>query len=142
MVDDPSHFVPGSLLHSDDGRDLVVRAVRPYRDRGLLVAFEGITTRSAAERLRGTTVEVDAADLAGLEPGEWWTADLMGLEAVTPDGTALGKVVDVIAGSQDRLVVQTPTGEQVEVPFVDDLVDDPDGKTIVIRPPEGLFGPV
>ena len=104
-----------------------------------MVGFEGIDNRGAAESLRGATVSVAFSDRAELEPGEWWFDDLIGLRAVDADGEPLGDVTEVIEGAQDRLVVLTPNGDRVEVPFVSDLVDDPDGGEIVIRPPLGLF---
>jgi ribosomal 30S subunit maturation factor RimM len=53
----------------------------------------------------------------------------------------LGEVTGVELGGQDRLVVTTPTGAEVLVPFVADLVGDPEGGRIRIDPPAGLFDP-
>jgi hypothetical protein len=36
-------------------------------------------------------------------------------------------------------VVATPTGEEVQVPFVEEIVGDPEGGRIVIDAPQGLF---
>jgi ribosomal 30S subunit maturation factor RimM len=63
----------------------------------------------------------------------------VGLTAVDPGGRTLGTVVDVELGAQDRLVIEAGNGAQILVPFVADLVDDPEGGSIVVRPPEGLF---
>ena len=139
-TDDPGRFAPGSELATPDGTALRVRSARPYRDRGLIVAFEGVADRDAAESLPGTTLLGDAADRRSLGPGEWWPEDLIGLEAVDGSGMPLGTVAGVVVGDvQDRIVVATPGGERVEVPFVDELVDDPAGGVVVIRPPAGLF---
>ena len=75
---------------------------------------------------------------------------LIGLQAIrvaseTPPDSApqhLGEVVDLEPGiAQDRLVVRTPDGERVAVPFVAELVPeiDPDAGTITLAPPGGLF---
>ena len=61
-----------------------------------------------------------------------------------PDGEPqhLGEVVDLEPGvAQDRLVVRTPDGERIAVPFVEALVPeiDPDAGTITLAPPGGLF---
>jgi len=45
----------------------------------------------------------------------------------------------VVGTLQDRLVVSTPSGAEVEVPFVEEIVADPAEGRIVIDPPEGLF---
>lgn len=136
---DPGWFLPGSEFLDGDGRRFVVSSARPYRDRGLVVAFEGVTDRAAAEALRGTLLLFDPDRLPVLEEGAFWTSDLVGLEAVRPDGTSLGMVAGVVPGPQDRLVVETPGGQRVEVPFVDDLVGDPGDGRIVVDPPAGLF---
>jgi 16S rRNA processing protein RimM len=120
---------------------LVVASVRPYRDRGLIVGFEGVRDRNAAEALRGARLSIPPGDLPPLEAGEFWPADLVGLQAFDPSGQFLGEVAGVIHGPQDRIVVATPGGGRVEVPFVDDLVADPDGDRIVIDAPPGMFDP-
>ena len=138
-TDDPRRFDTGALLRAGD-RDLVVRASRPYRDKGLIVAFEGVRDRIQAETLRGSLLTAAAEDRRDLDPGEFWPEDLVGLEAVDPEGNALGVVSGlVLTGSQDRLVVTTPAGTEVEVPFVNDLVGDPEDGRLLIDAPEGLF---
>ena len=115
-------------------------SARPYRDRGLIVGFAGITDRDAAEGLRGVVLTREAAERPRLERGEFWSSALVGLQAVTPAGILLGRVTGVLTAKlQDRLVVTTPAGVEVQVPFVDDLVADPGAGRIVIDPPEGLF---
>jgi 16S rRNA processing protein RimM len=138
-VDDPGDFRRGALLRWGD-RDLEVQDARPYRDRGLIVAFSGIIDRNAAESLRGAVLTIDAAARRGLQAGEFWSSSLVGLEAVTPAGTTLGRIAEVLVGGfQDRLVVTTPSGDEVQVPFVDEIVGDPEEGRIVIDAPEGLF---
>lgn len=135
---DPGYFTPGARLTTDREVGLVVTASRPYRDRGLVVAFAGISDRNAAEGLRGSILLSTERRPAG--PGEWRPEDLIGTAAVDSDGALLGQVTGVVLGAaQDRLVVTTPGGAEVEVPFVDELVDDPADGKIVMRPPIGLF---
>ena len=137
---DGGDFGSGTVLRAGE-RDLEVRSARPYRDRGLIVAFAGITDRNAAETLRGLVLTRDGAERRALDEGEYWSSDLVGLEAVSPAGVVLGRVVEVVSGGfQDRLVVVTPSGEEVQVPFVEEIVGDPEGGRIVIDAPEGLFG--
>jgi 16S rRNA processing protein RimM len=44
-----------------------------------------------------------------------------------------------LGGAQDRLVVTTPDGSEVEVPFVATLVPEITPGSITIDPPPGLF---
>ena len=117
--------------------------------------FEEVGDRTAAEALRGARLLVDTstADRDGADSAEddaWYAHELIGLRAIRvvpealPDGETqhLGEVVDLEPGvAQDRLVVRTPDGERVAVPFVEALVPeiDPDAGTITLAPPGGLF---
>jgi 16S rRNA processing protein RimM len=113
---------------------------RRYRDRGLIVGFAGIEDRNTAETLRGSLLTRCAEGRRALAEGEYRSPSLLGLEAVTPDGKRLGEVTQVLTGRfQDRLVVATPSGEEVQVPFVAELVGDPAAGRVVIDAPEGLF---
>ncbi len=136
---DRGDFERGVLLRAGE-LDLEVRSARPYRDRGLIVGFAGIVDRNQAETLRGLVLTRDAAERPSLDEGEFWASSLVGLEAVSPTGAVLGRVAEVITGGfQDRLVVVTPSGEEVQVPFVEEIVGDPHDGRLVIDAPEGLF---
>ena len=117
--------------------------------------FEEVGDRTAAEALRGARLLVDTstADRDGADSAEddaWYAHELIGLRAIRvvpealPDGETqhLGEVVDLEPGvAQDRLVVRTPDGERIAVPFVEALVPeiDPDAGTVTLDPPGGLF---
>ena len=117
--------------------------------------FEEVGDRTAAEALRGAHLLVDTstADRDGADSAEddaWYAHELIGLRAIRvvpealPDGETqhLGEVVDLEPGvAQDRLVVRTPDGERIAVPFVEALVPeiDPDAGTVTLDPPGGLF---
>ena len=105
----------------------------------MVVAFEGITDRAAAETLRGVVLTGELADRPDLDDGEYWPDDLIGLEVVDTSGAMLGSVAAIAYGPQDRLVVLTPSGRRVEVPFVEGLVGDPEHGRITIDPPGGMF---
>lgn len=141
-TDHPGRFAPGATVTTEDGHDLIVRSSSKYRDRGLIVLFEGFQSRNEAEQLRGEVLHVVAPDRRPLNHGEFWEEDLVGVTAVAPDGTVLGTVVAVEFGvGQDRLIVTTPQGLDVLVPFVGALVGDPVDGVIEIKDPGGLFSP-
>lgn len=140
-ADDLGCFTPGTVLATITGETLTVGESRPHRDRGVIVRFEGVGTRAEAERLRGAVLTISASERRSLGVGEYWPEELVGLVAVGEGGEVLGEVTGVELGSQDRLVVTTPSGAEVLVPFVADLVGDPEGGRIVIAAPPGLFDP-
>jgi 16S rRNA processing protein RimM len=120
---------------------LVVTATR-WHSGELLVRFEGITDRDAAEELRGTWLLVDSATIAPPDdPDEFNDVDLVGLSVRTVDGTDVGTVDDVLHPAQDVLVIKTPDAREIMIPFVkaiDPGVDIPGG-VLTINPPEGLL---
>lgn len=138
--DDPDRFAAGASFLTASGRELVVASVAPYRERGLVIHFEGSRNRADAEQLRGELLTIDPAERRDLDDGEFWEEDLVGLTAVDPAGEILGTVTEVQFGpGQDRLVVTTADAVAVLVPFVSDFVADPVDGRIVIDAPAGLF---
>lgn len=139
ISDDPHRFDPGSRLVHQNGRTLVVETARPHRDR-FLVKFEGVSTRSDADALRGA-LYVPAAEARGLGEGEVWVHELTGCEVVDPMGTRLGTVDRVVAGTaHDLLEVTTPAGSRL-VPLVKEIVVELDrmARRVVVDAPEGLL---
>lgn len=105
-----------------------VDGVRPG-PKALLMRIEGVGSREEAEALRGQTLCVPREALPELEEGEYYHADLIGLEAFE-DGTPIGKVVEVVDyPSVECLKIERPGGF-VEVPMIPpwlDRVDIPGG---------------
>jgi 16S rRNA processing protein RimM len=142
LTDNPDRYTEGAVLISDEvpSRPLVIVAIRQHND-GLLVSFDGVDDRSAAEALQGTTLTIFRDDRRELHDDEYWPDDLEGLAALTPDGTRLGTVSGVVLGeAQDRLVIRTDAGNEFEVPFVAPLVAEihPSLGHVIIDPPVGL----
>ncbi len=143
LTDDPDgRWFSGAELASDSNPPIsyIIAKVGPHKD-GLLVRFEGVTDRSTAEALRGTSFTIAADERRELDAEEFWPDDLIGCTVVDGDGQPLGTVDSVEFGAaQDRLAVRTADGI-IEVPFVDAIVPtvDLDGRRIVMTPPQGLF---
>ena len=112
----------------------VERRLLALRDGGKIVVarFEGISDRSAAEALRGSLVEVDRATLPALEEGEYYHADLIGLEAIDRDGNRIGTVAAVENyGAGDLLEVELPDGKRSLIPFRTGIADLDCGKIVL-----------
>lgn len=143
-TDEPDlRFARGARLDTDPSGvgPLVVTATR-WHSGELLVRFEGIADRDAAERLRGTWLLVDSATIAPPDdPDEFHDTDLVGMSVRTVDGAVVGTVDDVLHPAQDVLVVKAADGREVMIPFVKAIVPEVDVKAgyLVIDPPEGLL---
>lgn len=143
-TDDPDRrYAAGSVLATDppERGPLTVERVRAHHGR-LLVQFTGVEDRNAAEALRGTLLVVDAASAGETDDGEWWDHDLIGLTAVTTDGTTLGTLADVVhVPGAPLLAITSDDGRELLVPFVAAIVPEVDvaGGRVVVDPPPGLL---
>jgi 16S rRNA processing protein RimM len=102
------------------------RRLLAIRDSGktAVAHFEGIADRSAAEALRGSLIEVDRSALPPLEDGEYYHADLIGLEALDHGGNRIGTVAAVENyGAGDLLEIALPDGKTSLIPFRDGIAD-------------------
>ena len=137
-------FADGAVVETDPAErgPLTVRRTRWHSGR-LLVSFEGVADRTAAEALRGTLLVADSATSPRAEdPDEFWDHDLEGLVAVTVTGTVLGTVEQVThPPGSDLLVIRAGDGGELLVPFVRAIVPEVDltGRRIVVDPPDGLL---
>lgn len=112
-------------LPGGESKALGLEAARKH-SKGLVLKLVGIATRDEAEGLVGAEVAVPRSALPELEEGEYYWIDLIGLEAVTEDGSRLGRVKALFeTGANDVLVVDTPAGE-VFLPAVDSVVTEVD----------------
>ena len=119
------------------GREMIIDSVRPTQG-ALLVKLDGIDDRNAAEAMAGSTVEIERKEIE-LGPGEFLVSDVPGCEVVDTTGQSLGKVVSVLHGPQDILVIHDATHERM-LPLVPQLVLEADmvARRLVVDPPEGL----
>lgn len=105
---------------------------------GALVMLEGIDDRDAVEALVGKAVSVPREQLE-LEEDDQLISDFLGCELTLADGSPWGHVVEVVAGTQDRLVIHQGEIERY-LPLVDAFFEsvDLEAKKIVVSPPEDL----
>jgi 16S rRNA processing protein RimM len=137
-------FEPGSRLFLSEGEDrpVTVGAVRPHRQR-LLVQFEEVEDRDAAEALQGAYLFVPAGAAPQLPDGEFWTHDLIGCEVVTTEGRSLGSIREVIHTPANDVWAAEGDGGEILVPALKDVVEEVDVKArrVVVRAISGLTVP-
>jgi 16S rRNA processing protein RimM len=137
-------FADGARLATDPAElgPLTVMQSRWHSGR-LLVTFDGVDDRTAAEALRGALLIADSDTSPGtVGDDEFWDHDLIGLDAVSPAGESLGVIDDVLhPPGSDLLVVRRPDGSEALVPFVREIVPvvDRAAGRVVVDPPDGLF---
>jgi 16S rRNA processing protein RimM len=120
-------------------RELRIRDSR-YQGKLLLLSFEGVPDRTAAERLIGAELFVLRSALPPPDEDEFYTESLIGLGVQDPAGRQLGKVVDLeSAEGLTWLVVETSTGRHL-LPFTVPLVKvDIEKGCLIVDAPVGLL---
>jgi 16S rRNA processing protein RimM len=110
-------------LHTRDGRKLVITAFRPAKEGEAVIGFEGVRDRNAAEALKGAELFVDRTVLPETEEGEFYHADLIGLEVRDHEGRVLGKVSALHNfGASDVLEFARADGDSVHLAFTKETV--------------------
>lgn len=106
------------------------------------IRLEGVDDRDKSDALRGREVLLTRDQLPPLEPGEYYSDDLIGLEAFRSSGEPLGRVATILhTGGVPVLEVH---GEREwQVPLVEQFVlrIDVEGRRIELEPPEEEPGP-
>ncbi|MCX6397675.1 MAG: ribosome maturation factor RimM [Propionibacteriales bacterium] len=141
-TDEPDRrFADGAVLKSENKRPgapgpahLTVLGTRWHSGR-LLVRFQEIPDRNAAEVARGTVLSIVLdPDERPEDPEEFYDHQLVGLAVLTTDGRAVGTLKEIVHGSAQDLLVVGTDGADVLVPFVSELVpvvDVPGGRILV-----------
>jgi 16S rRNA processing protein RimM len=102
---------------------LTLKSVRPGPN-GAVARFAEVTDRTAAEALRGTPLTVPRDALPPLADGEYYHADLLDQDAVSTDGTVLGRIVAVENyGAGDLIEIERPDGKRFLVPVAAGVED-------------------
>ena len=140
FTEDPMAVASYGTLESEDGtRHFEIEALRPIKESAFVARLAGVKDRNAAERLTNLKLYVPRDRLPPTEDADtFYHADLVGLAAVTPDGTSLGKVSAIHRFGAGDLVEITPEGgEPFMVPFSTAAVPNIDiaGGRIVVVPP-------
>jgi 16S rRNA processing protein RimM len=129
----------GPLTTEDGSATFELEAVRPAKGH-LIARFRGVGDRDTAERLVNVRLFVPRERLPAPAPDEFYHADLIGLSAVTTDGTDIGIVVAIHDfGAGDILELQPRAGgTTIMVPFTAEFVPSVEiaSGRIVVLPPE------
>lgn len=129
-------------LVREDGteREFSIRDLRGEGPKTLLW-LEGIDDRDAAAKIVGSNIELERKELAPLDPGQYYLADLVGAQVVGPSGP-VGEVVDIVVNpSIDSIRIRLVDGRLAEQPLVPPWVArvEPDEARIELASLDGLI---
>ncbi|HEX3945123.1 MAG TPA: ribosome maturation factor RimM [Rhizomicrobium sp.] len=127
-------------LHTKDARKFQVLTVRAGKGAAT-VQLEGITSREAAEALKGIELFVTRSALPPGGEHEFYHADLIGLRAEDTEGRTIGKVVAIHNfGAGDVIEIEREDGQgTVLMPFTREVVPNIDisaGRVVIAAPEE------
>lgn len=148
-TDDPSRFQDLKTIYVGSSRETAlsfdIMSVRLQPSKygiTVVVGLSGVVGRDEAEKLSKLTVYAREDDLPELEDGEYFLSDLLELDVQLEDRVHIGKVIDVIEGrGQNILLVAREGLPNVMIPMVDEFIVeiDFDSNSITIDPIEGLL---
>ncbi len=132
----------GPLVTEDGSRKFDVELTGVIKN-GFSARLSGVSSKEAADALRGVTLFVARDMLPGVGDDEFYHADLIGLSVADTGGTLLGRVKAVLNhGAGDILEIdRAGGGASVLLPFTRAAVPTVDlaGGRLVADPPDGLF---
>jgi len=106
----------------------------------VVVQLHGVDSIDQAERLVGGSVFVERTALPEPEEGEYYWADLIGLEVTTTEGKSVGEIVRIIPTKASDVLVIAAGVEEHLVPATEEVIKEVDlvSRRMVISPQEGL----
>lgn len=119
----------------------VERLAAKWHGDEVVAQLVGVADREAAEKLKGTVVQISRRHFPALDDNEFYWVDLIGLEVVNREGVLLGRVADLMDnGAHPILRVAMPEDETSEkqkellIPFVEKFVGkvDQEAKRITV----------
>lgn len=126
-TDDPQRFrlLERVFVGREKPEPVGVTAVR-FHQGFVLLKLDGVTTRDAAEALRGVWLQVPEEDAIALEEDEYFLFELEGLQVFTDTDELLGELVEVIETKANNVFVVRGERGEVLLPDIDEVVQEID----------------
>ena len=130
-------YGPWLVERGDELRAVAVKG--RLQGKNVIAKLEGVDDRTQAESMIGCRLFIKSEQLPGLEAGEFYWADLIGLKVETIAGEPLGEITGMMETGADDVMVLQGDRERL-IPFVvGDIVkqvDLDDGRMVVDWSPE------
>lgn len=129
------------LPKSKEPLTLTIQSHRRHKNFDLL-KFEGYDNINEVEGFRDGMLKVRRDNLVDLEEGEFYYFQIIGLPVYDVNKGYIGDVKEILTpGANDVWVVEMEDGDEVLLPYIDDVIlnVDLDQKKIDVEIPEGLM---
>ncbi|MFZ0196702.1 MAG: ribosome maturation factor RimM [Pseudolabrys sp.] len=140
FTEDPAAVAHYGPLETQDGtRCFEIEALRAAKDH-FVARIAGVNDRDAAEKLRNIELYIPRARLPKIEEADtFYHADLVGLDAITPDGARVGTVHALHNFGAGDIIEIAPAegGDPLMLPFNETTVPKIDvaARQVVVVPP-------
>ncbi|MGB8755079.1 MAG: ribosome maturation factor RimM [Pseudolabrys sp.] len=140
FTEDPAAVAHYGPLETQDGtRCFEIEALRAAKDH-FVARIAGVNDRDAAENLRNIELYIPRARLPTIEEADtFYHADLVGLDAITPDGARVGTVHALHNFGAGDIIEIAPAegGDPLMLPFNETTVPKIDvaARQVVVVPP-------
>ena len=140
FTEDPAAVAHYGPLETQDGtRCFEIEALRAAKDH-FVASIAGVNDRDAAEKLRNIELYIPRARLPTIEEADtFYHADLVGLDAITPDGARVGTVHALHNFGAGDIIEIAPAegGDPLMLPFNETTVPKIDvaARQVVVVPP-------
>lgn len=108
----------------------------------ILMKFVGYDTDTSVAKLRGDIVQIPVEDAAKLSKNQYYHHQIIGLQAVTTDGTPLGTITEILeTGANDVYLVKTPDAKEILLPAIKSVIKKIDlaSKSVTVELLPGLI---
>ena len=142
ITDFPDRFADMKTVYVD--KDLLHIASVQVKNDGqlILMSFEEYPTRETAAQLTKKLLYVDRSEVVPLQKGQYYTFDIIGLEAFNEAGESLGLVTDVLQTGSNDVYVVSKKGDsaQLLIPALKSVVLEIEIATgrMIVRLPEEM----
>ena len=124
-TDDPARFKKSQKIILDTGREklsLEIQNVKFFK-QFVILKFKGIDNINDIEKYKKCPLLVKREDAVPLDEDEYFIADMVGLQVMTEDEEAFGKLTDVIrTGANDVYVIDSEKYGEVLLPAIKECI--------------------
>lgn len=124
-TDDPARFKGLKEVMLDAGKETIPLEIENVKffKQFVILKFKGIDNINDIERYRKCPLMVTRENAVALGEGEYFVADMIGMEAVTEDGERFGMLKDVLrTGANDVYVIESAKHGEVLIPAIKECV--------------------
>lgn len=126
-TDEAERFLELDYVLLDTGRELrrlEIQNVKFFKNLAIL-KFKGIDNINDIEMYKGRDLWIPREEGQELAEGEYYVADLIGMQVVLEDGTVFGTLKDVMeTGANDVYVINTKDKGEVLLPAIRECILD------------------